>query len=118
MPVGTLCLGLAIGDRAVRTRALRMFGGRDQMRQMSVITALDWLMIALYFKFNRVFSIRNLDLVGLIALAPALLMIQFGRQHADNLAVEHAGYIWLIVVSGLGVSGLAVHNLTLLNRDT
>ena len=34
------------------------------------------LMIAVYFKFNRVLSIRNLDLVGLIALAPALLMIR------------------------------------------
>jgi hypothetical protein len=59
------------------------------------------LMIALYFKFNRFFSIRNLDLIGLISLAPALLMIQYGQQHADNLAVEHRGYIWLFVVSGL-----------------
>jgi nicotinamide mononucleotide (NMN) deamidase PncC len=43
MPPGTLCLGLAIGDRPVQTRALRMFGSREQMRQTSVITALDWL---------------------------------------------------------------------------
>jgi len=41
-------------------------------------------MIALYFKFNRFFSIRNLDLVGLISLAPALLMIQYGQQHVDS----------------------------------
>ena len=42
MPVGTLCVGMAIGDR-VETRTLRMPGQRDQMRQMSVITALDLL---------------------------------------------------------------------------
>ena len=42
MPVGTLCVGVAIGDRTV-ARTLRMPGQRDQMRQMSVITALDWL---------------------------------------------------------------------------
>src|SRR3954471_8438556 len=59
------------------------------------------LIIALYFKFNRVLSVRNLDLVGLILLAPALLMVQYGRQHANSDAVEHAGYIWLFTVSGL-----------------
>lgn len=42
MPVGTLCVGIAIGD-AVHTRTLRMPGQRDQMRQMSVISALDLL---------------------------------------------------------------------------
>ncbi len=42
MPVGTLCVGLAIGE-VVTTRTFRLPGQRDQMRQMSVITALDWL---------------------------------------------------------------------------
>jgi len=43
MPVGTLCVGLALpGDRTI-TRTFRMPGLRDQMRQMSVITALDLL---------------------------------------------------------------------------
>ena len=46
MPVGTLGVGIAIGD-AVMTRALRMPGLRDQMRQMSVISALDLLRRAL-----------------------------------------------------------------------
>src|SRR4051812_25172893 len=58
------------------------------------------LMIALYFKFNRILSVRNLDLIALIALAPALLMVQYGRVHANN-PVEHAGYVWLFTVSGL-----------------
>ncbi len=65
------------------------------------------LMIAVYFKFNRFFSIRNLDLVGLISLAPALLMIQYGQQHADSSAVVHAGYIWLFVVSALFHAAIA-----------
>ncbi len=42
MPVGTLCVGIAIGDD-VHTRMLRMPGARDQMRQMSVISAMDLL---------------------------------------------------------------------------
>ena len=42
MPVGTLCVGIALGDRVV-TRTMRLPGQRDQMRQMSVITALDLL---------------------------------------------------------------------------
>ena len=42
MPVGTLCVGLALPERTV-TRTFRMPGLRDQMRQMSVITALDLL---------------------------------------------------------------------------
>ena len=41
-PVGTLHVGLAIGDE-VTTATLRMPGQREQMRQMSVISALDLL---------------------------------------------------------------------------
>ncbi len=42
MPVGTLCIGIALPDRTL-TRTLRMPGLRDQMRQMSVISSLDLL---------------------------------------------------------------------------
>ena len=42
MPVGTLCVGVAIGG-AERAHTFRLPGQRDQMRQMSVITALDFL---------------------------------------------------------------------------
>jgi hypothetical protein len=58
------------------------------------------LMIAVYFKFNRILSVRNLDLLGLIALAPALLMVQYGRLHAIS-NIEHIGYVWLFAASGL-----------------
>jgi nicotinamide-nucleotide amidase len=42
MPVGTLCVGIDDG-RAVVAHTFRVPGQREQMRQMSVITALDYL---------------------------------------------------------------------------
>jgi nicotinamide-nucleotide amidase len=42
MPVGTLCVGIDDGLKVV-TRTFRLPGQREQMRQMSVITALDYL---------------------------------------------------------------------------
>lgn len=42
MPVGTLCVGIALPD-GTTTRMLRLPGQREQMRQMSVISALDLL---------------------------------------------------------------------------
>ena len=47
MPVGTLCVGIAMTGDEVRTYTLRLPGQRDQMRQMSVISALDLLRRAL-----------------------------------------------------------------------
>jgi nicotinamide-nucleotide amidase len=42
MPVGTLCVGIDDGT-TVAARTFRLPGQREQMRQMSVITALDFL---------------------------------------------------------------------------
>jgi nicotinamide-nucleotide amidase len=42
MPVGTLCVGIAMPHRTT-SRTLRLPGARDQMRQMSVISSLDLL---------------------------------------------------------------------------
>src|SRR5256885_17143636 len=51
------------------------------------------LMIGLFFQFNRFWSVRNLDLVLLILLAPGLLMVNQARQDAvispPVAAVEH-----------------------------
>ncbi len=58
------------------------------------------LMIALYFKFSRVWSVRNLDLIGLILLAPGLLFVIYG-QETGKPAYEQAGYIWLYATGGL-----------------
>src|SRR5262245_55571658 len=79
---------------------------RDSLIQYEPVNPTTWaylaslLMIAVYFKFNRLLSVRNLDLIGLIALAPALLLVQYGQLHS-NSRIEHAGYIWLFSVSGL-----------------
>lgn len=37
------------------------------------------LMIGLFFKFNRFWSVRNVDLLLLILLAPGLLLVTYGR---------------------------------------
>ena len=42
-PVGTLCIGVAMADGTTRSTTTMLPGVRDQMRQMSVITALDFL---------------------------------------------------------------------------
>src|SRR5258708_31544144 len=58
------------------------------------------LSIGLFFKFSRVWSVRNLDLIGLILLAPGLLVVEYGlSQQSQN--IEQIGYIWLFATSGL-----------------
>jgi hypothetical protein len=63
------------------------------------------LVLALYFKFSRFWSVRNLDLVGLILLSPALLLVKYGMEQGAPAGsaslVEHLGYVWLFVVSAL-----------------
>ena len=44
---GTLCVGLAMSDGSTQSRTLQLPGVRDQMRQLSVISALDFLRRAL-----------------------------------------------------------------------
>ena len=45
------------------------------------------MILAIFFKFNRFWSVRNLDLVGLILLTPGLLFLAM----SDN----QSGYAWL-----------------------
>ena len=52
------------------------------------------LMIGIYFKFNRLWSVRNLDLIGLIAFSPGLLLLTVK-------GAEQLGYVWLFTVSAL-----------------
>jgi len=58
------------------------------------------LTIGLFFKFSRVLSVRNLDLIGLILLAPGLLVVEYGIAR-EQPSVERVGYIWLFVTNGL-----------------
>lgn len=49
------------------------------------------LMLALFFKFNRFWAIRNLDLFLLILLAPGIIMVyRGGKMHAANLEASAA----------------------------
>ena len=50
----------------------------------------SFLMIGLFFKFNRFWSVRNLDLVLLILLAPGLVMVNEARQMASQPGGEVA----------------------------
>ena len=57
------------------------------------------MIIGIYFKFHRLLSVRNLDLLGLIAFSPGLAA--WSRMGSRQL-----GYNWLFVVGG-AVSGAA-----------
>ena len=56
------------------------------------------LTIAIFFKFSRLWSVRNLDLVALILVAPGLLAAQFGHVN-HNVGLEQAGYLWLFAAT-------------------
>ena len=51
------------------------------------------MIIATFFRFNRFWSFRNLDLIGLIAFTPGLLWIAMGD--------DFKGYLWLHLIGGL-----------------
>ncbi|MBD3674843.1 MAG: hypothetical protein HUJ26_15105 [Planctomycetaceae bacterium] len=73
------------------------------------------LTIAVFFKFNRLWSLRNVDLLLLLGISPGLLMVEKGElgvEHslalnADKAVVEYfehlawVGYAWLFFVSML-----------------
>jgi hypothetical protein len=46
------------------------------------------LLVALYFKFNRLWSIRNIDLILLILLAPGLLLVFSGSRGRASASLE------------------------------
>ena len=63
------------------------------------------LMLSLFFKFNRIWSVRNFDLFSLMALAPGLLLVQWAWENmgvAENAAtIEYYGFVWLFSVGGI-----------------
>lgn len=54
------------------------------------------LILTIYFKFSRFWSVRNLDILALIALSPGLLFVE-----RDIDFDRRIGFIWLFVVGGL-----------------
>ncbi len=53
------------------------------------------LILAVFYKFGRVWSVRNFDLALLLSLAPGLLFVR------ANFSGSAFGYCWLFAVSGL-----------------
>ncbi|MCA9231162.1 MAG: hypothetical protein KDA57_10945 [Planctomycetales bacterium] len=63
------------------------------------------LMLALFFKFNRIWSVRNIDLFLLISIAPGLLLVQWAWENmgiAENAqTIEYFGFVWLFSSGGM-----------------
>lgn len=53
----------------------------------------SFLMIALFFKFNRFWSIRNLDLLLILLLAPGILMVSIGDTGTPSTASAPAATV-------------------------
>jgi hypothetical protein len=71
------------------------------------------LTLALFFKFNRVFSLRNLDLFVLISVAPGLMLVQWGVENEWNarlgtmpINMQRLGFLWLFAVQALVMARL------------
>jgi hypothetical protein len=57
------------------------------------------LAVALFFKFSRVFSVRNLDVLTLYLFAPGLLLLIEAPQMRDRSEIWTLwGYRWLLIV--------------------
>ncbi len=93
----------------------------DILFQYEKVNPTSWaylsslLMLALFFKFNRVFSVRNLDLFLLILIAPGLLLVQFsfeneGLKPALALQMQELGFVWLFAVGALVMLRLLADN--------
>ncbi len=51
-----------------------------------------FLIVTVYFRFSRIFSLRNVDLLLILAISPGILLVRSG------LAM---GYVWLFAVCGV-----------------
>ncbi len=93
----------------------------DILFQYEKVNPTSWaylsslLMLALFFKFNRIFSVRNLDLFLLILIAPGLLLVQFSNENegvrtALSLQMQKLGFEWLFAVGALIMARLLADN--------
>ena len=58
------------------------------------------LTVTLFFKFGRVFSIRNLDVILLSLFAPCFLLVSYGMANGFP-DIERLGYITLWVIGAI-----------------
>jgi len=64
--------------------------GYERIQETSWAYLSSLLMLALFFKFNRFWTMRNLDLLLLILLAPGLLMVYHGERMPSGSAAAGA----------------------------
>lgn len=76
-----------------------------KIHPMNWVYLSSLLTLCVYFKFSRFWSIRNLDLVGLILFAPGLVLVAYSMVATGDTTAQTAygqiGYIWLFGVGGL-----------------
>ncbi len=83
---------------------MREFLFRYEMTPTTWVYLSSLMIIGIYFKFRRFWSVRNLDLMALIAFAPGLLLIAYSQEPAGaghDLApadLARMGYVWLFSV--------------------
>lgn len=61
------------------------------------------MIVAVFFRFNRVFSVRNLDILTLIFLTPGLIYVAMGS--------APQGYLWLALIGAFGFARLVFDSL-------
>jgi len=72
------------------------------------------LTVTLFFKFGRVFSIRNLDVILLSLFAPCFLLVSYGMTNGFP-DIERLGYITLWVIGAIALVRM-VFDCTLVRR--
>lgn len=65
-----------------------------------------FLIVAIYFRFNRWFSLRNLDLLLLLSASPGLLLLREDVVGVGNRELQTFGHVWLFVITCLFLARL------------
>ncbi|MEZ6096177.1 MAG: hypothetical protein R3C03_18455 [Pirellulaceae bacterium] len=94
--------------------------GYEQIPASSWAYLSSLLMLALFFKFNRFWALRNLDLILLILLAPGLLMVNYGginRRAPANVEQAVKTGDEILVGEQDGTADPGEGNETRVNRD-
>ncbi len=68
------------------------------------------LIIAIFFRFSRLWSLRNFDLGLLLSASPGLLLVESGGKVGET-DFRVLGYSWLFVVSGILLVRLLVDTI-------
>lgn len=80
-------------DDCANSLELQPAGMSEILFQYQKVAPTTWaylsslLIIGLYFKFNRFWSVRNLDLCLVVLLAPGLLFVYYGEQLSRRTAI-------------------------------